>query len=39
MRRRAAERGKESGHTAAEAFVQHRGHSYPADDLLAELFP
>ena len=24
---------------AAEAFVQHRGHAYPRNDLLAELFP
>jgi LmbE family N-acetylglucosaminyl deacetylase len=36
-RRFAAERGKEAGVAAAEGFVQHRGHAYPADDLLAEL--
>lgn len=37
MRRRAAERGEEAGFAAAEAFVQHRGHSYPKNDLLKEL--
>jgi len=39
MRRHAAFRGKEIGVAAAEAFVQHRGHAYPRDDILAELFP
>jgi LmbE family N-acetylglucosaminyl deacetylase len=38
MRRHAAQRGKEMGVAAAEAFVQHRGHAYPKNDLLAELF-
>ena len=38
MRRHAALRGSQAGVAAAEAFVQHRGHSYPKDDLLAELF-
>jgi LmbE family N-acetylglucosaminyl deacetylase len=38
MRRHAASRGREAGLAAAEAFVQHRGHAYPKDDLLAELF-
>jgi LmbE family N-acetylglucosaminyl deacetylase len=38
MRRHAAMRGKEIGVAAAEAFVQHRGHAYPKNDLLAELF-
>ena len=31
-------RGREAGVAAAEAFVQHRGHAYPKNDLLAELF-
>jgi LmbE family N-acetylglucosaminyl deacetylase len=39
MKRHASERGKQRGKTYAEAFVQHRGHSYPDDDLLAQLFP
>jgi LmbE family N-acetylglucosaminyl deacetylase len=39
MRRHAALRGRECGVAAAEAFVQHRGHAYPRDDLLARLFP
>jgi len=38
MRRHAAMRGGEIGRPAAEAFVQHRGHAYPKEDLLAELF-
>ena len=37
MRRHAAERGKRIGVQYAEAFVQHRGHSYPHDDLIAGL--
>ena len=37
MRRHAAMRGRRIGATHAEAFVQHRGHAYPRDDLLAEL--
>jgi LmbE family N-acetylglucosaminyl deacetylase len=39
MKRLAAARGRECGAPAAEAFVQHRGHAYPADDLLAAMFP
>jgi len=39
MRRHAALRGGQCGVEAAEAFVQHRGHAYPRDDLLARLFP
>ena len=38
MKRHAAMRGTQVGLAAAEAFVQHRGHAYPKDDLLAELF-
>jgi len=38
MRRHAAERGRAIGVDYAEAFVQHRGHAYPHDDLLAKLF-
>ena len=38
MRRQAAMRGREAGVAAAEAFVQHRGHAYPHDDMLAQLF-
>lgn len=37
-KRQDARRGKIIGTPAAEAFVQHRGHAYPADDLLAKLF-
>ncbi|KLU01919.1 hypothetical protein RISK_006103 [Rhodopirellula islandica] len=32
-------RGTDIGTHAAEAFVQHRGHGHPGDDLLAALFP
>jgi LmbE family N-acetylglucosaminyl deacetylase len=32
-------RGTDIGTDAAEAFVQHRGHGHPGEDLLAELFP
>jgi LmbE family N-acetylglucosaminyl deacetylase len=39
MRRHAAMRGRDLGVAAAEAFVQHLGHAYPKNDLLAELFP
>ncbi|MFZ5832125.1 MAG: PIG-L deacetylase family protein [Planctomycetota bacterium] len=39
MQRWAAERGREAPTPAAEAFVQHRGHAYPRNDLLAEMFP
>lgn len=38
MRRHSRERGAEFGVTYAEAFVQHRGHPYPQNDLLADLF-
>ncbi len=38
MRRHARMRGAEIGVQAAEAFVQHRGHPYPQEDLLAGLF-
>jgi len=38
MRRWVAARGELAGTAAAEAFVQHRGHAYPRDDLLAERF-
>ncbi|HEX8914293.1 MAG TPA: PIG-L family deacetylase, partial [Humisphaera sp.] len=37
-RRHDAMRGKRIGSAAGEAFVQHRGHPYPQNDLLAELF-
>lgn len=37
MKRHAKLRGDEVGHPAAEAFVQHRGHAYPREDLLAQL--
>jgi LmbE family N-acetylglucosaminyl deacetylase len=39
MRRHGAARGQKAGTRYAEAFVQHRGHAYPRNDLLAELFP
>ena len=38
MRRWVAARGELAGTAAAEAFVQHRGHAYPRDDLLTERF-
>lgn len=38
MKRHDAMRGEKLGVRAAEAFVQHRGHAYPRNDLLAELF-
>jgi LmbE family N-acetylglucosaminyl deacetylase len=38
MRRHAALRGRQAGVAAAEAFVQHRGHAYPKEDLLAAMF-
>jgi len=38
MKRQDSARGKLAGTTYAEAFVQHRGHPYPQDDLLAALF-
>ena len=39
MTRHAAERGALAGTSSAEAFVQHRGHAYPRNDVLRELFP
>ncbi len=38
MKRHGAERGQRIGTASAEAFVQHRGHPYPQNDLLVELF-
>lgn len=38
MRRHVAMRGRQIGVAAAEAFVQHRGHAFPRNDILAELF-
>ena len=38
MKRHMAARGRQAGVAAAEAFVQHRGHAYPRDDLLDALF-
>lgn len=38
MRRHATARGRQVGVSAAEAFVQHRMHAYPTDDLLASVF-
>ena len=38
MQRHAAWRGQDIGAAAAEAFVQHRGHAYPRQDFLAEMF-
>lgn len=37
MKRHSAGRGREAGVPYAEAFVQHRGHPYPAVDVLAEM--
>lgn len=37
MKRLAAARGKLIGKACAEGFMQHRGHPYPQNDLLAEL--
>src|SRR5436309_2535741 len=37
MRRHGETRGREMGVKYAEAFIQHRGHAYPHDDLLAGL--
>jgi LmbE family N-acetylglucosaminyl deacetylase len=39
MKRHAALRGRQAGVAAAEAFVQHSGHAYPKDDLLAMILP
>lgn len=38
MKRHGAVRGQEIGREYAEAFVQHRGHTYPQTNLLHELF-
>jgi LmbE family N-acetylglucosaminyl deacetylase len=38
MRRQVALRGQRLGTAAAEAFVQHRGHAYPKDDILQQMF-
>lgn len=38
MEDHSALRGREIGVEAAEAFVQHRGHAYPSEDLLAAMF-
>jgi LmbE family N-acetylglucosaminyl deacetylase len=38
VKRHDADRGRILGKPYAEAFVQHRGHAYPHDDLLTELF-
>ena len=38
MKRMGEARGKEIGVAYAEGFIQHRGHPYPHDDLLATLF-
>jgi LmbE family N-acetylglucosaminyl deacetylase len=38
MKRAGQKRGKELGVQYAEGFVQHRGHPYPHDDLLADTF-
>ena len=32
------ERGQLIGTLYAEGFIEHRGHAYPQDDLLANLF-
>lgn len=37
MKRHGQERGRLAGTPYAEAFVQHRGHAYPQDDLLQKL--
>lgn len=38
MQRHNQHRGEQAGLKYAEAFVQHRGHAYPRNDLLTELF-
>lgn len=37
MKRHGSERGQDAGCQYAEGFIQHRGHPYPHDDLLATL--
>lgn len=39
MREHSQTRGTDIGTKAAEAFVQHRGHGHPNDDILSALFP
>lgn len=36
-RRHSNKRGLQAGTTYAEAFIQHRGHAYPSNDLLKEI--
>jgi len=38
MQRHASMRGQQAGCQFAEAFVQHKGHAHPHNDLLKELF-
>jgi LmbE family N-acetylglucosaminyl deacetylase len=38
MRRHAEQRGQLAKTNYAEAFIQHRGHAYPRNDILKELF-
>jgi len=38
MKRHVRMRGEQVGVPAAEAFIQHRGHAYPRDDLLEAMF-
>lgn len=38
MKRHAEMRGRQIDRPAAEAFIQHRGHAFPPDDLLTNLF-
>jgi LmbE family N-acetylglucosaminyl deacetylase len=38
VKRHDAHRGQQISQPLAEAFVQHRGHAYPHNDLLSELF-
>jgi LmbE family N-acetylglucosaminyl deacetylase len=38
-RAQSARRGAMAQVSFAEGFIQHRGHAYPGNDLLAELFP
>jgi LmbE family N-acetylglucosaminyl deacetylase len=38
MRRQSTMRGEQAGVAYAEAFTQHRGHPYPHDDVLVEMF-
>jgi LmbE family N-acetylglucosaminyl deacetylase len=38
MKRHGRHRGQLIGAAYAEGFIQHRGHAYPQNDLLQELF-